>query len=78
MGDFFTEAVTRTARKHHKCTYCGESLNKGDSYQFQKGIGDNGWFETKMHPECFSDFCASGWEEYTLYGNDRPTAEAQK
>lgn len=76
MSNFVNPDVERIARIKHKCTYCGESINKGDTYQYQKGNWFGRWFETKMHPECFEDLCESGEGEYTLYGQDRPTLNA--
>ena len=72
MSDFYNPAEQRRARKAHRCTYCGEAINKGDAYEFQKGNYDGAWFESKMHPECFDDMCENGDGEYTLYSNDRP------
>lgn len=71
---FHTDPKTRKAAKPHRCTYCGEPINKGDAYTHQSGVHDNEWFESKMHPECFTDFCENGDGEYSLYCNDRPGA----
>ncbi len=75
MSDFFSCAKTRTASNDHRCTYCGERINKGDHYEYQKGNYDGHWFESKMHPECFADLCKYGDGEYTPYSNERPTSE---
>lgn len=72
MSDFYNEQQRRTARKHHRCSYCGEAINKGDQYTFQKGNYDGHWFESKMHDECFDDMAETGDGEYTPYVNDRP------
>lgn len=72
MSDFFNPPVTRTAQKDHRCSYCGETINKGESYEFQDGNWDGRWFKSKMHPECFEDMCEEGNGEYTLYSNERP------
>lgn len=74
MSGFYTDAVTRTARKDHKCSYCGEAINKGDTYQYQDGNWDGQWFKSKMHHECFADMCESGDGEYSVYGHERPRA----
>jgi hypothetical protein len=75
MSDFFNQAEDRKARKDHRCTYCGEDINKGDVYVFQKGNWDGRWFESKMHPECFDDMCENGDGEYTCYSNERPATQ---
>jgi hypothetical protein len=75
MSDFFNKSETRQARKHHRCTYCGEQINRGDSYTFQSGNWDGRWFESKIHHECFDDMCENGDGEYTPYSNERPLPE---
>lgn len=72
MSDFYSVAKTRTASKCHSCTYCVETIHKGDDYEFQKGNYEGRWFESKMHPECFADLCEYGDGEYTPYSNERP------
>ncbi len=73
MSDFSAAETMREARKIHKCTWCTERINNGDVYVFQKGNYDGAWYETKMHPECWKDFCDSGENEYIQYSADRPT-----
>lgn len=75
MSDFFSESKVVTARKNHRCTYCGEGIEKGENYTYQKGNWNGRWFESKMHEECFFDLCENGDGEYTLFSNDRPTKE---
>jgi hypothetical protein len=77
MANFFNESMIRRARKDHECTYCGELIEKGSDYTFQDGHHDGSWFTSKMHDECFDDFCTNGDGEYTMYDNERPVkAEA--
>ena len=76
MTGFYTTAVTRTAKKVHKCSYCAEDINKGDSYEYQDGNSEGRWFKTRMHQECFEDMCEQGDGEYTPYSNERPKKEA--
>ena len=75
MSDFFNPHIDRTAKKQHRCTFCGEAINTGDQYVFQKGNWEGTWFETKMHPECFDDMVEYGDGEYTMYSNERPKIE---
>lgn len=77
MSDFFNDAITRTARKRHRCTYCGEGIAAGEDYTYQKGNWDGRWFESKMHPECFDDLCENGDDEYLPYSNERPEKEVK-
>ena len=75
MSDFFSDQKVVTARKDHRCTYCGESISKGEKYTYQQGNWNGRWFESKMHNECFADLCESGDGEYTPYSNERPTKD---
>ena len=73
MGNFYNPAEQRKARKPHRCSYCGEPIENGDTYMFQKGNHEGAWFTSKMHHECFEDMCESGDGEYTPYDNERPS-----
>lgn len=74
MSDFDTAIKTRKARKKHRCTYCGESICKGESYRYHKGRFDDCWYESKLHWECEQVLKDSGVDEYTPFINDRPKA----
>lgn len=76
MSNFYNAAERRKASKAHRCTYCGETITKGETYTFQKGNHDGAWFESKLHPECFTDLCENGDGEYEPYCNERPVVEA--
>jgi hypothetical protein len=73
MNDFYNPLQTRTARKAHRCTWCGEPIDTGSTYVHQTGVYDNRWFSNKMHPECFEDMC-DGDGEWLPYSNERPRA----
>ena len=75
MSDFYNDPKIRKAHKNHRCTYCGEPIQIGASYSWQKGNFDGSWYESKFHFECADDLAASGDNEYTPYCNDRPCAE---
>lgn len=75
MSNFFNPSIQRKAARRHRCSYCGEAINTGDGYTFQKGNYEGRWFESKMHPECFEDMAENGDGEYTPYSNDRPKLE---
>ena len=78
MSDFYNDAITRVARKPHRCTYCGEGIARGEHYKHQKGNYDGSWFESKMHPECFAVMCEADDGEYMPYSNERPAPIAAK
>ena len=76
MSDFYNAPENRKARKAHVCTYCAESINAGDAYTHQTGVYDGRWYVSKMHAECFDEFCFDGDGEYTPYSNERPKVAA--
>jgi hypothetical protein len=68
----------RTARKAHRCTYCGETIEAGERYWTWSSIEDAPWFINKMHGECFDDaqeWGHAGSFEYIPFDNERPTKE---
>lgn len=40
------------ARKTHKCTWCGETIKKGDDYHSERSIYQGCWQYHKFHLEC--------------------------
>ena len=68
---FCTPPETRKARKEHFCTYCGEKILPGETYQAWRSV-DATWFANKMHPECLADLQEWGDGEYTAYCGERP------
>lgn len=72
MSNFYNPPEQRTARNAHRCSYCGEPIDRCDKYMHQTGVWEGKWFTSKMHPECFNDMCESGDGEYTPYDNERP------
>jgi hypothetical protein len=75
MSDYFNPSVLRTARKEHRCIYCGEPIRAGERYVYQTGVYETYWFVNKMHQECFDDLC-DGDREFIPYSNERPPATA--
>ena len=71
---YCTPTQTLVARKVHQCTNCAEPINKGETYKRWASVED-GWFTSKMHPECFQalldDADGPGFE-YTPYDGQRP------
>lgn len=43
---------TRTARKTHRCIWCGEAINAGEKYIDHRYIGEDGPALDRYHPEC--------------------------
>lgn len=53
-----------TARKEHRCIYCGGPILTGEQYVQQTGYYDNAAYRSRYHAECYDD-CA---DECTCYG----------
>jgi hypothetical protein len=75
MSNFYGQSVVRKARKAHRCSYCGQAIERGERYHHQTGTWDGGWFDSKFHDECIADLSENGDGEFTPYSNDRPQVE---
>lgn len=51
---------TRTARKPHRCIWCGEPINAGEKYIDHRYVGDDGPAMDRYHPECDDAVSRSG------------------
>ena len=74
---FNSPAITRTARKQHRCTNCGETIFPGSVYQRWASMDDS-VFTNKMHPECLEHLVlsedADGGFSYDPFSGERPTS----
>ena len=77
---FVSDPVLRTAHKDHKCTWCAESITKGEQYHYWTSVDDS-WSVSKMHPECFvachDELAYWGDNEYSPYDNERPNVDGR-
>ena len=46
------ERKDRKARKQHRCDYCGDTIEKGETYDWSKHIYDGELYEWKCHKRC--------------------------
>ena len=59
------------ARKQHKCVWCGEAIEIGETYSYWAGIFEGEFQTNKMHLECEkvcsskeNDYCHDGFNPY--------------
>ena len=74
---YCTKPETRKARKEHRCTNCGETIEIGTEYNRWASY-DSKAFANKMHKECLKSLQndADGDSfEYSPYGGERPNQE---
>lgn len=79
MSDFGSTTYP-SARKAHRCEWCGEAIPVGLRHMYFAGKWEGEWQNWRMHDECYhfnSDEIADG---FTPYEGERPTdsGEAQK
>lgn len=77
MGAFCSAPEKRTARKRHRCLWCGEAILPGSTYSryFWSDGGDAG--DVKMHGECLLASLVEAAEEgpgyeFMAYDHERP------
>jgi hypothetical protein len=46
------DSKIRTAKKEHKCDFCGGIINAGEKYDWQKIVSDGELYEWKAHCSC--------------------------
>lgn len=64
MSYFWTERKTRTARKPHRCIWCGDAIPVKSVYVYQPGIFHLEFQANHYHTEC----AAALDEEAAIYG----------
>jgi hypothetical protein len=52
MSSFYSEVNVKKARKSHKCECCRRLINKGESYQVQKGFIEGDFYSANNCPIC--------------------------
>lgn len=67
---------SRKARKQHRCIWCGQAINKGDTYVDERSVYDGSIQRHRWHPECIQD-ARDGWArgddaEFIPHSADRP------
>jgi hypothetical protein len=66
---------THTARKEHRCTWCGQTILIGEKYLKRRGVCDGDCSTVKHHMEC-EEAAAADWAEwgecYDMFSQERP------
>ena len=59
----------KSARINHKCLWCGDIINSGESYKYYRCYDCGDASTVKMHPECFeaADEESSIWGQLEFY-----------
>lgn len=81
MSNGMTDTQTLVAAKTHRCTWCWQSINKGDTYMRYRFFNGGDAGTCKMHPECYDAMEQAateegGWFEW-VPGMERPPVKAQ-
>lgn len=80
MFDVLTDE-TRTARKAHRCIWCGQDIKPGDTYRYQSGVFEGGMQSNHWHPECIVraredlPYIEDGFDPYVNERGDEPKGE---
>lgn len=74
-----TDPTTQTARKPHRCEWCWQPIQTGETYTRYRYFDGGDAGTVKLHPECFDAMQAEarecgGWLEWTPGEGERPTA----
>lgn len=76
---YISEATTQAARKRHRCTWCWQHIEIGETYKrYFYADGDTG--TVKAHPECYDAIQEYAAEEGGYYtwvpGMERPERQS--
>lgn len=72
MSDFGRH-IHPTARKDHRCEWCGETIPKGENHTQYRGMWEGEWQNWRMHDECYDACDARDFEDgFTPYCGERP------
>lgn len=45
--------TVKAAKKRHRCSWCAEGIEVGETYKHYRSFGDDGWATVKLHQECY-------------------------
>lgn len=71
-----SERKITAARKAHRCIWCGQTINAGEPYTYERSVYDGAMQSHHWHPECLTachdEMRESRDEEFLPYENARP------
>lgn len=71
--------VLRKAKKAHRCIWCGEAIESGESYIDERSVFERQLQRRRWHTECIDavrkEWRAGADEEFIAYSNERGCAE---
>ena len=73
MYHLFIEKEVK-AKKPHKCIWCGQAIEIGNTYCHEKSIYDGNFQNHKWHKECWTSskkYFLEGEQEFLPYSNER-------
>lgn len=78
----FTTPTEQKAIKTHRCTWCWQAINVGDTYHRYRYFDGADAGTVKMHPECHGAMLQQAQEDggYTEWipGQERPATQPMK
>jgi hypothetical protein len=72
----FGHKFAPTARKDHRCAWCGDKIHKGEVHYHYKGKWQGEFQNWRMHNDCYgyaydNDYLFDGFDQFD---NERPQA----
>ncbi len=67
--------TVKAAKKRHRCSWCAEGIEAGETYKRYRWFGDDGPMTVKMHPECYDAMLelSQEWgEDIEFHEGDNP------
>lgn len=73
------ERKVKAARKAHRCIWCGQPINVGDTYTYERSIYEGDPQSHHWHDECLDVMREIAGDEggecsFNAYNEERPTA----
>ncbi len=77
-----SERKVVAARKQHRCIWCGQAINVGEPYTYERSVYDGQMQTHHWHPECLPAAQAEmrEWndEEFLPYEHERPVLNSNE